>query len=66
VREAWLAAVARLSSRPALRLPPVIEDDRLYGGIDLVATLAAGRPVRSPGIAEIADGRPVSPRVSVR
>jgi magnesium chelatase subunit D len=57
VREAWLAAVARLSSRPALRLPPVIEDDRLYGGIDLVATLAAGRPVRSPGIAEIADGR---------
>jgi magnesium chelatase subunit D len=56
-RDAWLAEFARMAGRPVLRLPPALEDDRLYGGIDLAATLAAGRPVRQAGVADEAEGR---------
>lgn len=43
---AALSAVAL----PAERLHPGITDDALYGGLDLSATLASGRPVMSRGL----------------
>jgi magnesium chelatase subunit D len=51
-REAWLAAVqARLPPHaPFRRVPLHIEDDRLLGGLDLSASLAAGRPIVGRGI----------------
>jgi magnesium chelatase subunit D len=56
-QQAWLDLYLRLApDRAALRLPPGIADERLFGGLDLAATLAAGRPVMSPGLlAEAAD-----------
>lgn len=52
VRDALVAALAtRLPpGRPLRRLPLSIDDDRLVGGIDLGASLAAGRPVRHAGL----------------
>ena len=38
------------------RLPPNLADDRLLGGLDLAATLGAGRPVAQSGILAEADG----------
>jgi len=38
------------------RVPPETGDDRLVGGLDLAATLAAGRPVGAQGILAEADG----------
>ncbi len=35
---------------PVRRLPPQIGDDQLFGGVDLTATLSAGRVVRSSGL----------------
>lgn len=48
-REAVVAAlpVLPLSQR---RLHPGLSDEALYGGLDLTATLAAGRPVQSAGL----------------
>jgi len=57
-RDAWMEMFARLAAdRPIVRVPPGIEDDRLLGGLDLAATLAAGRPVRSAGLLDEAAGR---------
>lgn len=57
-RDAWLGLFAACGSgREALRLPPGIADDRLIGGLDLAATLAAGRPVHAAGLLETAAGR---------
>ncbi len=52
-----------LPGAPAMRrLPPNIGDDRLIGGIDLSATLSAGRPVLRNGLlAEIDGGLLVAP-----
>jgi len=41
---------------PVRRVPPGTSDDRLAGGLDLAATLAAGRPVAERGILSAADG----------
>ncbi|MBA4040354.1 MAG: magnesium chelatase [Sphingobium sp.] len=41
---------------PIKRLPVHIDDERLYGGLDLGATLAAGRPVGRAGLLAEADG----------
>ncbi|XYD11538.1 magnesium chelatase subunit D [Methylobacterium sp. NMS12] len=41
---------------PWRRLPPGIGDDGLLGGLDLAATLAAGRPVARAGLLAEADG----------
>ncbi|HEU4456672.1 MAG TPA: magnesium chelatase subunit D [Longimicrobium sp.] len=41
---------------PVRRVPPGTSDDRLAGGLDLAATLAAGRPVAERGILGAADG----------
>ena len=41
---------------PVRRLPPHTGDDRLLGGLDLSATLQAGRPVVQKGLLAEADG----------
>lgn len=57
-RDAWLAALRAFlpESTPWLRLPLHIADERLLGGLDLTATLAAGRPVSQRGVLAQADG----------
>jgi magnesium chelatase subunit D len=51
-REAWVEALRPLlpASMPWLKLPPHIADDALLGGLDLAATLAAGRVVGERGL----------------
>jgi magnesium chelatase subunit D len=57
-REAWLATLATLLPAATVprRVPHHVTDGRLLGEIDLVATLAAGRPVAARGILAAADG----------
>ncbi len=43
---------ALFAPAPVRRVPLNIGQDRLTGGIDLPATLAAGRPIRQPGLLE--------------
>ncbi|MFN9633439.1 MAG: magnesium chelatase, partial [Erythrobacteraceae bacterium] len=51
------ALVAALAEHIALRrLPGHVDDERLLGGIDLAASLSAGRPVRQTGLIEEAAG----------
>lgn len=51
-RDAWLAALRACApaGAPVRRAPAHIDDERLLGGLDLAATLAAGRPVASRGL----------------
>lgn len=58
VREGWLALLQALApaGAPVRRLPAQATEDRLLGGLDLAATLAAGRPVLLPGVLAQADG----------
>ena len=58
VRDRWLALLRHLlpECAPFRRAPAGIDDDRLLGGLDLVATLQAGRPVIGRGILAEADG----------
>lgn len=56
VRDAWLAALAQALPAPPRRVPLSIRDDRLLGGLDLPATLRAGRPVAQRGLLAEADG----------
>ena len=58
VRDCWLAILrAALSpSRQVKHLPVHIADGRLLGGLDLNATLLAGRPVAERGLLAEADG----------
>ena len=62
IRDAWLTYfISRLQQRrgqaPTLhRLPLNASDDRLLGGLDLVATLATGRPVAEIGLLARAHG----------
>ena len=58
-RDAWLANLrhALPPDTPWRRVPLHIDDERLLGGMDLAASLAAGRPVREAGlIAQAAGG----------
>jgi magnesium chelatase subunit D len=57
-RDAWLAALAAMlpEGAPLQRLPAGATLDRVVGGLDLPATLAAGRPVLEPGVLARADG----------
>lgn len=51
------ALVAALGGSIALRrMPGHVDDERLLGGIDLAASLSAGRPVRQRGLIEEAAG----------
>ena len=62
VRDAWLAYfISRLAYRSVQapkvhRLPLNASDDRLLGGLDLVATLTMGRPVAEAGLLARAHG----------
>ncbi|KQO74438.1 magnesium chelatase subunit D [Methylobacterium sp. Leaf88] len=58
VRDLWLDRLAGelAPARPVRRMPAGIADDRLLGGLDLAATLAAGRPVAQSGLLAEADG----------
>jgi magnesium chelatase subunit D len=57
-RDAWLATLRQLlpSSTPLRRVPLNINDAGLLGGLDLGATLQAGRPIAQHGILTQADG----------
>ncbi|RYF35475.1 MAG: magnesium chelatase subunit D [Comamonadaceae bacterium] len=57
-RDVWLRQVADgLPAGAAMRSVPLnIAEDRLLGGLDLVATLARGKPVARQGVLTEADG----------
>ena len=57
-RDLWLARFRALlpHATPWRRLPPGIAEGRLLGGLDLAATLSAGRPVAERGLLAEADG----------
>lgn len=56
-RDAVLRAVKRAHApgTPIVKVPCHIGDDRLLGGLDLAATLAAGKPVVAKGVLASAD-----------
>ncbi len=58
VRETWLDLLHELlpPATPVRRLPLHVTDGRLLGGLDLAATLRAGRPVAERGLLVEADG----------
>jgi magnesium chelatase subunit D len=57
-RDLWLARLKDLlpPGAPLRRIPSHIGDDRLLGGLDLAASLAAGRPVAQRGLLAECDG----------
>lgn len=57
-RERWLRWLRELlpADAPVRRVPLHIHDARLLGGLDLAATLRAGRPVAQTGLLAEADG----------
>ncbi|MBY6204880.1 magnesium chelatase subunit D [Halomonas denitrificans] len=57
VRDRWLDVLRSLApALPRVRLPAHADADRLRGGLDLAATLRAGRPVAEQGLLERAGG----------
>ena len=58
VRDLWLELIRDLlpADKPFRRIPLHIADGRLLGGLDLSATLRAGRPVAERGLLAEADG----------
>ncbi len=54
VLDAWLAIAG--GGKRLRRIPAGVGEDRLLGGLDLGATLAAGRPVAQAGILAESDG----------
>ncbi len=57
VRDQWLALLQQMVvGKPWRRLPLNIRDERLIGGLDLGATLQAGRPVAQRGLMAETDG----------
>ena len=58
LRDAWLAALRAMLPPDVAwrRMPSGIAEGRLLGGLDLAATLAAGRPVAERGLLAAADG----------
>jgi magnesium chelatase subunit D len=59
LRDRWLSQLSQWvgPDHPLLRMPLHIRDERLLGGLDLAATLRAGRPVAEAGLLARADGR---------
>ncbi len=57
-RDAWLRLLAQHlpPDLPQRRVPLHVSDERLLGGLDLPATLQAGRPVAQRGLLAEADG----------
>ncbi len=63
-RDRWVALLQSLlpAQTRLRRLPPGVGDDALLGGLDLTATLSAGRPVQRAGLLEAtADGLLIMP-----
>jgi magnesium chelatase subunit D len=58
VRDRWLALLKQAlpAGCPMRRVPLHVPDDRLLGGLDLAATLGAGRPIAQQGLLAEADG----------
>ena len=58
VRDQWLALLKTLldPAAPFRKLPGHIRDERLLGGLDLAATLQAGRPVAQRGLLAESNG----------
>lgn len=58
VRDRWLAYLRALlpADLPMRRVPLGIADGRLLGGLDLAATLQAGKPIAERGVLADADG----------
>lgn len=58
VRDRWLALLREFlpAGAPMRRLPTHATDGRLLGGLDLAATLSAGRPVAERGLLAEANG----------
>ncbi len=58
VRDQWLRGITRLlpAGMPMRRVPLGVSDARLLGGLDLCATLAAGRPIGEQGLLHEASG----------
>ena len=57
VRDAWLAMLkAFMGERACIRVPQSVTDERLLGGLDLPATLSAGRPISQSGLLASVDG----------
>lgn len=58
VRDQWLSIMRDLqpAGTPQRRVPLHVSDGRLLGGLDLAATLNAGRPVAERGLLVEADG----------
>jgi magnesium chelatase subunit D len=58
VRETWLELLREFlpPDTPLRRVPLHAGDERLLGGLDLAATLGAGRPVAERGLIAAADG----------
>ncbi|MEM8810970.1 MAG: magnesium chelatase subunit D [Pseudomonadota bacterium] len=53
VRDAWCHRLAAILPDGApRRITPMIDDAALFGGLDLAATLAKGRPVRTRGLVD--------------
>lgn len=57
-RDVWLDCFRSMlpPGAPFRRVPLAISEDRLLGGLDLAATLAAGRPLAQRGVLVEADG----------
>ncbi|MBX9715068.1 MAG: hypothetical protein K2X42_00605, partial [Burkholderiaceae bacterium] len=57
-RDGWLHRLSDLlpEGTPVRRVPLHINDERLLGGLDLAATLQAGRPIAQQGVLTLADG----------
>lgn len=53
-RDALVEAIS--NALPCRRLPGHVDDERLLGGIDIAASLAAGKPVETRGILAEAEG----------
>ena len=58
VRDQWISVMRDLQPEgsPLRRIPLHVADGRLLGGLDLAATLSAGRPVAERGLLVEADG----------
>ena len=58
VRERWIEMLRTLlpAHTPIRKMPLHVKDERLFGGLDLAATLKAGRPVVQRGLFAEADG----------
>ena len=56
VRDTWMELARDLLPSPWRKIPQTVSEARLLGGLDLAATLKAGRPVSQTGLLAECDG----------